>query len=159
MDKYLYLINNMSYMTQVSQRFLDPAILTKLFLLFFEAVGHHSNSEEFENITKDLLSPAEKIMLAKRVAIIYLLLKKKDVLTISQALKVSTSTVSKFKYIIDNSQGIVLRFNKIINREKVKDILSDLFRDFFFPTFKYGSNWSENLRNRRRIDKEREQGI
>ncbi len=146
-------------MTQVSRRYLDESILHKLFILFFEAVGNNTAQKEFEDIINDLLSPSEKIMLAKRVAIIYLLLKKKDVITISKTLKVSTSTVSKFKIITENSHGIVPRFEKIIKSKKIYDFLTDLFKDVFFPPFRPGSNWSTNLKERWRIKKEREQGI
>jgi len=51
---------------------LSEGLLEKLFDLFFEVVGNQSSKSEFKKIFVDLLTPAERIMLAKRVAIIYI---------------------------------------------------------------------------------------
>jgi len=81
-------------MARISKRKLDDKILEKIFDLFFEIVGKKSSKEDFKNTIVDLLSPIERVMIAKRVAIIYLLMKKINQRSISQALKVSNATVS-----------------------------------------------------------------
>ena len=62
-------------MTRISQFKVDDDVLEKVFSLFFEVISKDKDEEEFQNIIHDLLSPAERIMIAKRVAIFYMLMK------------------------------------------------------------------------------------
>ena len=58
-------------------------------------------------------------MLIKRIAVMYLLLKDINYLTICEVLKVSNGTVSKYKLLMEDSKGIVPVLNKMIKIEKV----------------------------------------
>ena len=82
-------------MVRNSRFVLSEDLLEKIFDLFFEVMGNTSSKNEFRKIFFDLLTPAERIMLAKRVAIIYLLLKKIEYYNICDRLKVSSATVSR----------------------------------------------------------------
>lgn len=80
-------------MVHLSRFELKENQLKKIFDLFFKVVGNRDDKEEFENVIADLLSQPERIMIAKRLAIIYLLQKNIEVINICMALKVSKATV------------------------------------------------------------------
>ena len=80
-------------MTRISKRILKERVLLKLYSLFFEIMSQYNNKENFLSLIEDILSPTEKIMITKRVAVIYLLIKGVDYRDISEVLKVSTGTV------------------------------------------------------------------
>jgi len=79
-------------------------------------------------------------MIAKRVAIIYLLMKQIDQRTICQVLKVSSGTVAKFSLLMEKSEGIVPTFRRVLNNEKVVDFFEDILNSFFAPGVP-GVNW------------------
>ena len=66
-------------MTRISKHELTDEVLEKLFTLFFEIVGKKQRKDEFQKVINDLLTPVERIMIAKRIAIVYLLLKSIDI--------------------------------------------------------------------------------
>lgn len=143
-------------MTRISRFSLNEDLLNKLFNLFFTVVGRKDDIDEFKETVIDLLSPTERIMIAKRVAIIYLLLKKIDHMTISDTLKVSPSTVAKFHLIMEKSQGIVPTFKKLLRNEKLKEFLKDIYLSFRGPGT-YGVNWTSAWRQK--LDRERRKQI
>lgn len=69
---------NNRHVAQISKRKVDDKVLDKTFRLFFEIVGNRKNRNEFFLVSSELLSPTERIMLGKRIAIVYLLLKDID---------------------------------------------------------------------------------
>lgn len=142
-----------------NSRFLLPtSLLEKLFNLFFEVMGKKSSKEEFMKVTFDLLSPAERIMIAKRVAIIFLLMKKIDYNNICERLKVSPSTVAKFALLMEKSEGIVPTFKNIIKIDKIKLFLKELLNEIYKPGI-YGINWKSAWKRKRELDKEKTFGI
>jgi Trp operon repressor len=80
-------------MTRISKYKVEDKVLRKLYFLMFEIISNIDEEERFEGIMNELLSPTEKIMIAKRVAIVYLLMKNIDYLIISDVLKVSSRTI------------------------------------------------------------------
>lgn len=115
-------------MSQVSRYHIHPIVEEKignLFEDFLKTVG------KFPKVTPfivDLFTPTEKVMLAKRIAIAFLLYQgKTDIRGISRVLKVSTSTVNNvnttFKISGDGYKTIFSRMEKV---EKVKDVLNEL---------------------------------
>lgn len=130
--------------------------LEKLFTLFFEVVGKNKNKEEFKKIIADVLSPQERIMIAKRVAIMYLLRKGIDYQTICYALKVSAATVAKFSLLTEKSRGVVPVFEKILRNERIRDFFEDLFNDFFAPGVP-GIDWRAAWE--RKIERERKKAF
>lgn len=127
-------------MVRNSKALLSHDVLNKLFDLFFEVVGKKAQKDEFKKTMVDLLTPAERIMLAKRVAIVYLLLQKIDYRNICQVLKVSATTVAKYALLIEKSEGLVPTFNKILKVESIGIVLFELF-NALFPPGMYGTNW------------------
>ncbi len=137
---------------------LSDQVLEKLFDLFFEIVGKKSTKDEFRSTVVDLLSPAERIMLAKRVAIIYLLFKKIDYYNICTVLKVSPATVAKYSFLMEKSQGIVPTFKRIIKIEKIGLFLEELFNTLYHPGVP-GINWKAAWENKIALEKKKTYGI
>lgn len=127
-------------MVRLSRFKLSDVQLEKLFSLFFEIVGKNKNKADFQKIISDILSSTERIMIAKRIAIMYLLMKQIDHRTICLVLKVSTATVAKFAVVMEKSIGVIPLFNKMLQNEKIIEFFVDVFNSFFAPGV-YGVNW------------------
>lgn len=145
-------------MVRNSRFVLSASLLEKLFDLFFEVVGNKSSKDEFKKIFVDLLTPAERIMLAKRVAIIYLLLKKIEYYNICDRLKVSPTTVAKYALLMEKSEGIVPTFKQIVKIDKINIFLEDIFNNIFAPG-KIGVNWKTAWENKIKLENKKTFGI
>lgn len=119
-------------MTRISKKYIKEEIIMKLYRLFFEVFSRSNNQEGFLSLINDLLSSTEKIMIAKRIGIIYLLIKKVDYRTIAETLKVSTATVLFYSVIFQEKQTkMVNTIKQMLKQEKVLNFLDDLFADIF----------------------------
>lgn len=145
-------------MARISRIKLKDEILEKVFGLFFEIVGKKSNINDFKKTIFEILSPVERIMIAKRVAIVYLLLKGIDQKNISKVLKVSTATVSKFSLLMEKSTGVVPSFKNIITNDKILEFLDEMF-DSLFPPGTYGTDWKAAWERRKRIGYRKTYGL
>lgn len=142
-----------------NSRFVLPNdLLEKLFDLFFEIVGNTTSKDEFKKIFTDLLTPAERIMLAKRVAIVYLLLKKVEYYNICERIKVSQATVARYSLLMEKSEGIVPAFKQIVQNDKVKIFLEETFNNIFAPG-KIGINWKIAWENKNNLERKKTFGI
>ncbi|PJC82515.1 hypothetical protein CO006_03215, partial [Candidatus Roizmanbacteria bacterium CG_4_8_14_3_um_filter_35_14] len=117
-------------MPMISRNKVDDEVLEKLFSLFFEVVGKRENKEEFQRLINDVFSSTERIMVAKRIAIIYLLTKNIDYRIICEVLKVSASTVFKFRLLTEESKGIVPILKKILRGEKISQFFEEILLTF-----------------------------
>ena len=127
-------------MIRISRFKLDNRAYQKLFDLTFEVIGQKHNKEDFNKILFDLLSPSERIMFAKRIAIIYLLMKDIDYQIICSVLKVSNGTVSKFRLIKEKSIGIIPAIEKILKDEKISLFFLELL-NILIPPGTPHTNW------------------
>lgn len=145
-------------MVRISRFPLKEDLLNKLFDLFFNVVGQKNNIKDFKATIVDLLSPTERIMIAKRIAIMYLLLRKIDYVTISDTLKVSPSTVAKFHSIMEKSTGIVPTCSKLLQDEKFKEFLEEIYLNFRGPGTP-GVNWSSAWQHKLDLERRKQTGI
>ncbi len=146
-------------MARISRFKLRDDVLEKLFELFFEIVGKQDDRKEFNEIVNGVFSYNERIMFAKRIAIIYLLLKNIDFHNICMALNVSSATVAKFKLlIVDKQDGLIKAFDNIIFRDKTKEIIDDFFNTIFAPG-KYGVDWKNAWERKRESERKKQFGI
>ncbi|MEK7109706.1 MAG: Trp family transcriptional regulator [Patescibacteria group bacterium] len=145
-------------MTRISQFKVDDDVLEKVFSLFFEVISKDKDEEEFQNIIHDLLSPAERIMIAKRVAIFYMLMKKLDYYNIAKSLKVSPSTIAKFNLVKENSRGIVNALKSTVRNEKIINFFEELILELRRPG-KYGINWKDAWQEKIAHERKKEKGI
>lgn len=118
-------------------KFRYPSKLTKkerdeLILDFCYVISALSDVEKAAQLVKDLLSPQEAEMLAKRVKIAKLLIEGSDYDQIQKSLKVSHGTIARvsewLKYSGDGYRFVAKRLNKIEKErkeiKKTKDPLS-----------------------------------
>lgn len=145
-------------MVQISRFKLNDETLEKLFTLFFEVVGKKSNKDEFINTISDILSPVEKIMIAKRIAIIYLLLQNIDHRAICLTLKVSTATVAKFALLTSKSSGVIQTFNRILKNMKIELFLLEMFNALFPPGMP-GVNWKSAWKRKLAVARKKSTGL
>jgi len=142
-------------MPPISRFIVRDEILEKLFKLFFEVVGNADNRNEFELVLSDILSSVERIMIAKRIAIIYLLMKNIDYLTICHVLKVSLSTVAKYSILSEKSRGVIPILKKIVKDEKTGQFLEETLLTLYGPGTA-GVDWSQAWRDKLNLKRKKE---
>ncbi|VVA44518.1 conserved hypothetical protein [Candidatus Roizmanbacteria bacterium] len=145
-------------MIRISYFKINERDYEKIFSIFYKILGESQNKKEFSKILFDLLTPAERIMLIKRIAVMYLLLKDINYLTICEVLKVSNGTVSKYKLLMEDSKGIVPVLNKMIKIEKVWLFFEEIFSHIFHPG-KIGINWKDAWKIRMDLERKKEKGM
>lgn len=143
-------------MTRISKYRLEDKVLKKLYSLMFEVISNMDEEERFIGIMNELLSLTEKIMIAKRIAIIYLLVKDIDYLVISDVLKVSSGTIAKFHSMMNKGREIKNILKGITGNEKIKDFFEELF---FREPGTYGTNWKSAWRQKFEIERKKQRGI
>jgi len=131
-------------MAQISKRNIDQKKMTRIYDLFLDLLLSISDKKEADKVLSELLTTTEKIMVAKRVACFYLLLKEVPIHEIGNTLKLSTSTMTYFKHFLDRSLTIKEYLLKKLKNEKIKHLFEDIFVEIFHGTLKKGSNWSED---------------
>lgn len=143
-------------MTRISKRKISGEILLRIYQLFFEVFSRSHSHDSFLVLLDDVLTPTEKIMVAKRIGIIYLLIKEVDQQTISEILKVSTSTVSIYcVQFYKRETRIVKIIKNMLTKEKVLDFMEDIFAGLWIqPGLKKGHyklklEYDKSKRNRK----------
>jgi len=131
-------------MAQISKRYIDQTMMSRINELLFDLLLTLSDKKEVNEVLNELLTSTEKIMIAKRVACFYLLIKKVPIREIEDTLKISTSTATYFKHYLDRSKIIKDYMSTKLKNEKIVHLLEDIFVDIFYGTLKKGSNWSED---------------
>lgn len=118
-------------MTQVSHQLLRKEILYELYDNFDYLIASLTTKDEIFECFKILLSRNEKIMIAKRIAILLLFARGYNVREISRFIKVSTSTVMRYyKYVLIGSEGYHLIVEKMSNTESAGKLF-DSIKSFF----------------------------
>lgn len=129
-------------MSQVSKYPIHKKVEERMFEIFKSTISSLKNNQEIEDFLEDLLSPVEKIMLSKRLAIAVLLAKGHNYPVIAEILRVTPSTIAsvslRLKYA---GKGYKRAVEKILSAEKadrfwekIEDILAKI------PRAK-GSDW------------------
>ncbi|MBI4037551.1 hypothetical protein HY382_00725 [Candidatus Curtissbacteria bacterium] len=114
-------------MSQVSKYPLSKTTKQRLFLLFWESISNLTNSQKAEEFFNDLLTPTEKIMLSKRLAIAIMLIKGYDYATIRSTIKVSPSTIGSIStWLKLSGSGYRKTVEKLLKRERVEKIAANI---------------------------------
>jgi uncharacterized protein YerC len=111
---------------QVSKRKLNPEIWERVFNLFLESFGGIKNKKEFAVFIEDILSPTEKIMLAKRFAIAILIAKGNSYDSITDILKVTPSTVSRVTILLRYGKGLNKSIEKALKKDKIRVLWKEI---------------------------------
>ncbi len=114
-------------MSQISKRYISKDVSDRIFDLFIKTLLNVKNRNVAENFTRDLFSSTEQIMITKRLSIALLLEKGYDQRTISEILKVSTSTVSHINNTVKNSSDEYKQLIKeLLSEESITDFLHSI---------------------------------
>src|SRR3989339_1921468 len=107
-------------MVNISSNSLPEDILNKIYELLLYLLKKGGNQENFFTIMNEFFSPKEKILFAKRITIIYLLLKGISQNNICKAINVSNGTVSKYSLYLTNNDLKIVKLIKILaKKEKI----------------------------------------
>lgn len=112
-------------MTKVSRRFLDKNLESYIYSIFIKTIADLDDIQDIKNFLDDLLSPTEKIMLIKRLAIAVLLTKGYTYDQIDHTLKVSRPTIMSVSYFLKH--GEKGGYQKVADK-----VLKDQRREAFF---------------------------
>lgn len=114
-------------MTQVSKYPIPKEIADRIFDVFLKTLVEIQNKEEADQFMSDFLTPTEKIMLAKRLAIAFLLEKGYDYRTIQRMIRVSAATITSVNIVRKyGSNGYKNLIGKILRDESLKRFLENV---------------------------------
>lgn len=145
-------------MVRMSKYKVSKDVLDKTFSLFIEILIRSKNKTHIHQILFDILSPVERLMLAKRIAIMYLVRKGIDYYSICNTLKVSTTTIAKYVYLLERSVGIKTTLDSIMRDKDMKLLFKDLLGTLYKPG-QYGINWKSANMLQNDLKKQKERGI
>lgn len=114
-------------MPQVSRRFLQSKVQRKMDDLLVELIGRCRSREEAAGFAAALLTPTEKTMIAKRLAITLMLSKGHSPGDIDDILKVSIATVYKVKgWMSTVDKGYLKLIQEFVEHDKQQQEIHDL---------------------------------
>jgi len=146
--------------TQVSRFKLKPEVEERIFDLLSDSLIRFKNKKELNDFLDDFLSPIEKTVLAKRLAIAVLIAKGNDYLDIGRILKVTPTTIAKMSLHMKYGNGAVKKVaERIVSSDNAKIILQDLAGIFdvpikSLPLSEYSKKVAERDRKIYRLQKE-----
>lgn len=121
-------------MPPISKRTLSPKINKNIYDLLIRSFSKTKGKNDLLPFLSDILTPAERVMVSKRLAIAFLLLRKDyDHRQIASVLKVSTGTIARVNTVL-NTCGAGYRnvLTKILKDENLKLLLMEIY-DIFTP--------------------------
>lgn len=111
-------------MSQVSKYPIKKEIADRIFEILIKTLVRIKDKEESYSLAEDLFTPVEKIMLAKRLAIAFLLMKGYQYRTISNTLRVSLGTISSVSTSLNHGRG---GYRIVLERIKTEEQLDEFF--------------------------------
>ncbi|PIY69270.1 hypothetical protein COY90_01540 [Candidatus Roizmanbacteria bacterium CG_4_10_14_0_8_um_filter_39_9] len=145
-------------MVQISKKLLQDDMLEKLFGIMFDIIGARQGKVQFLRTFSSIFSSVEKIMIAKRVTIMYLLTKNIDHRTIAKVLKVSPSTVAKFSIILQTNDELIGLLRVLAKSNDIDLFFVKVFSALHSPG-QYGVNWKNAWGLKRKIERLEREGI
>lgn len=122
-------------MTQVSRFPLPKFLEQQMYKAIRKAFSDLRSEDEVAAFLEDLLSPTERIMLAKRLAIAILLDRGYEQRTVGTIMKTSLTTVNQVNYWLKNKgKGYRIVLDKLKNQKQwaeLKEGLEEFLTDFF----------------------------
>jgi len=137
-------------MVQLSKRKVKPEAMYKMLSLLFDVLGKQGNKKSFNIIVDGLFSPVEKTMIAKRVAIFFLIIKGEEWKTIRDIVKVSLASVSKCQMILKNNSEMQSTLNSMVDKKAMGIFIEELILMIFGPGTAY-INWKNAWRRKKEL--------
>lgn len=114
-------------MTQVSKYPIPKNVADRIFDIFIKTLIKIRDSSDAQNLASDLFSPTERIMLAKRLAIAFLLMKDYPYREISKLLRVSLTTIASVNLSLKfGSGGYTTILERISREEKLEEFFLNI---------------------------------
>lgn len=114
-------------MAQVSKYPISKYVYEKIFKIFTKTLVKLKSEKEAEKLIEDLLTPTERVMLAKRLAIAFLLEKDYEYREITKILRVSMPTIASVNLIRKyGGQGYKKAISKLLREEEIKKFLIEV---------------------------------
>lgn len=122
-------------MTQVSRFKLRVDLEKRIYDLLSTTLAGIKDKGEINNFLDDFLSPTEKIVFAKRLAIAVLLAKKREYDEIRQILRVTPITISKMSLRMKYGNSSLKRItDKVVASDDNRALFQELLSMFDSPT-------------------------
>lgn len=135
-------------MTQVSKQRLNQKVYVKIFSLFPKFLGRLSRKGQETEVIEALFSRVEQTMIAKRIAISFMLVKGYTYQEISTKLKVSYGTIGKISDITKKANShYVEELQRMSKEESFSDFLNAIGYKLAVMLPPKGGNWSSWRRN------------
>lgn len=116
---------------QISKVKLNPKVEKQIKKLLAQVIADLKTSENIQIFLRDFLTPAENIVLAKRLAIALYLEKNKSYEEIRRSLKVSSATIASVQSMLEHrSEGFMLAVQQI-KAEEWADQWAEKISKFF----------------------------
>ena len=110
-------------MPQLSKRKLDKETEMEIMSSLELILAKLSQKEEMRAFLLSILTATERLMLAKRLAVTFLLREGVPQDRIAEGLKVTQATVSKLQLITQaRGQGFEIAYKKLIHEENIQDL-------------------------------------
>lgn len=122
-------------MAQISKRYLSLAVQNKISETLLEAISGVKGRKDTALFVNDLLTPTERVVLAKRLAIAVFLLKGWGYESIQDFLKVSSVTVGKVSLVVKQNQG----YRKVVDKMLMTEAGRQFWRDVVKLTHRLGT--------------------
>ncbi len=139
-------------MAQVSKNRVRADVYSRMYEIFLDAIADVRSRRDVDAFVGDFLTPTERIMLPKRLAIAYLLMKGYEQRLISQYLKVSFTTITRVSNQLRVSgSGYRKVIAKIFADENLVEFLEkidDEMVKLVGPAGPGSSNWSQWYKDR-----------
>lgn len=121
-------------MSQVSKYPISSEVADRIFEVFIKSLLKVNSIQEARDFTYDLFSPVEKVMLAKRLSIAFLLMKGYQYREISKLLRVSLGTIRSVNLSLKLGKGGYKNIlEKIAKEEKLEEFFLDIFGKLLSP--------------------------
>jgi len=113
-------------MSQVSKYPVRKDVYEEIFDTFLETIASLTTKKDVSIFFSEFLTPTERIMFAKRLAIGLLIAKDYDYREISELIRVSTATIAGYSLFYKYGIGYRKVINNILQNEKIEKFLLGL---------------------------------
>lgn len=113
-------------MSQVSKYPIRKDVYEEIFKTLLETIAGLTTKESVSAFFEEFLTPTERIMFAKRLAVGLLIAKGYDYKEIRELLKVSSTTIASYSAFYKYGEGYREVINKILRNQKIEEFLLSL---------------------------------
>jgi len=98
--------------------------------------------DHFFSLLNDVISPTEQVMISKRIAVLYLIMRKVPTDEIMEHIKVSRTTVLKFQLLFyDRNTPLIEMLKRMMTEKEVLSFIDDFFADIFIQPGRKIGHW------------------